>query len=392
MRIGIYGGTFNPPHIGHVHAAQEAARMLELDRLLIIPDNVPPHKELPAGSPANGQRLEMARLAFGAIPCAEVSDMELCRAGKSYSADTVRQVHEQYPEAELWLLMGSDMLEIFHLWHAPEEIVRYAKLATFARGDAGEQAMFDQMIPLLKQNFGAEITLIPMQTLPASSTEIRQLAAQGKAEELLQEQVLGYILREGLYGAQTDLKHLSPDALRPIAMSYLKYRRMAHVRGTEEEAVRLAERYGADVTEARVAALLHDCTKKLSMEEQLALCEKYGVKLDAVEQKTLKLLHAKTGAELARDVFGVSNAVYEAIKWHTTGKADMTLLEKVLYLADYIEPTRDFPGVEALRKTVYEDLDAGLAMGLAMTVEEMEELGSPVHEKTLEALHFLKGY
>ncbi len=392
MRIGIYGGTFNPPHIGHVHAAQEAARMLELDRLLIIPDNVPPHKELPAGSPANGQRLEMARLAFGAIPCAEVSDMELCRAGKSYSADTVRQVHEQYPEAELWLLMGSDMLEIFHLWHAPEEIVRYAKLATFARGDAGEQAMFDQMIPLLKQNFGAEITLIPMQTLPASSTEIRQLAAQGKAEELLQEQVLGYILREGLYGAQTDLKHLSPDALRPIAMSYLKYRRMAHVRGTEEEAVRLAERYGADVTEARVAALLHDCTKKLGMEEQLALCEKYSVKLDAVEQKTLKLLHAKTGAELARDVFGVSNAVYEAIKWHTTGKADMTLLEKVLYLADYIEPTRDFPGVEALRKTVYEDLDAGLAMGLAMTVEEMEELGSPVHEKTLEALHFLKGY
>lgn len=366
--------------------------MLELDRLLIIPDNVPPHKELPAGSPANGQRLEMARLAFGAIPCAEVSDMELCRAGKSYSADTVRQVHEQYPEAELWLLMGSDMLEIFHLWHAPEEIVRYAKLATFARGDAGEQAMFDQMIPLLKQNFGAEITLIPMQTLPASSTEIRQLAAQGKAEELLQEQVLGYILREGLYGAQTDLKHLSPDALRPIAMSYLKYRRMAHVRGTEEEAVRLAERYGADVTEARVAALLHDCTKKLDMEEQLALCEKYGVKLDTVEQKTLKLLHAKTGAELARDVFGVSNAVYEAIKWHTTGKADMTLLEKVLYLADYIEPTRDFPGVEALRKTVYEDLDAGLAMGLAMTVEEMEELGSPVHEKTLEALHFLKGY
>ena len=392
MRIGIYGGTFNPPHIGHVHAAREAARMLELDRLLIIPDNVPPHKELPAGSPANGQRLEMARLAFGAIPCAEVSDMELCRAGKSYSADTVRQVHEQYPEAELWLLMGSDMLEIFHLWHAPEEIVRYAKLATFARGDAGEQAMFDQMIPLLKQNFGAEITLIPMQTLPASSTEIRQLAAQGKAEELLQEQVLGYILREGLYGAQTDLKHLSPDALRPIAMSYLKYRRMAHVRGTEEEAVRLAERYGADVTEARVAALLHDCTKKLDMEEQLALCEKYGVKLDTVEQKTLKLLHAKTGAELARDVFGVSNAVYEAIKWHTTGKADMTLLEKVLYLADYIEPTRDFPGEEALRKTVYEDLDAGLAMGLAMTVEEMEELGSPVHEKTLEALHFLKGY
>lgn len=391
MRIGIYGGTFNPPHIGHVHAAQEAARVLGLDKLLIVPDNVPPHKTLPAGSPTNAQRLEMVRLAFGGIPCAEVSDMELCREGKSYSVDTVCQVHEQYPDAELWLLMGSDMLEIFHLWHAPEVIVRYAKLATFARGDAGEQEMFEKMLPLLKNNFGAEIARIPMETLPASSTEIRQMAAQGRAEGLLSEQVLGFIRREGLYGTHVDLKHLTPEQLRPIAMSYLKYKRMAHVRGTEEEAIRLAQRYGADVTEARVAALLHDCTKKLNMEEQLALCEQYGVQLDALEQKALKLLHAKTGAEIARDVFGVNDAVYEAIKWHTTGKADMTLLEKVIYLADYIEPTRDFPGVEELRKTVYRDLDAGLAMGLEMTIEEMKEMGNPVHEKTLEALRFLKG-
>ena len=391
MRIGIYGGTFNPPHIGHVHAAQEAARVLRLDKLLIVPDNVPPHKTLPEGSPTNAQRLEMVRLAFGGVPCAEVSDMELCREGKSYSVDTVCQVHEQYPDAELWLLMGSDMLEIFHLWHAPEVIVRHAKLATFARGDAGEQEMFEKMLPLLKNNFGAEITMIPMETLPASSTEIRQMAAQSRAEGLLSEQVLGYIRREGLYGTHVDLKHLTPEQLRPIAMSYLKYKRMAHVRGTEEEAIRLAQRYGADVTEARVAALLHDCTKKLNMEQQLALCEQYGVTLDALEQKALKLLHAKTGAEIARDVFGVSDAVYEAIKWHTTGKADMTLLEKVIYLADYIEPTRDFPGVKELRKTVYQDLDAGLAMGLEMTIEEMEEMGNPVHEKTLEALRFLKG-
>lgn len=391
MRIGIYGGTFNPPHIGHVHAAEVAARTLGLDKLLIIPDNIPPHKDMPAGSPTNGQRMEMVRLAFGGIPCAEVSDMELCREGKSYTVETVLALHAQYPSAELWLLMGSDMLEIFHLWHGPEVIVRHAKLATFARGDAGEQEMFDRMLPLLRNNFQADITLIPMEALPASSTEIRAMAAQGRAEGLLQEQVLGYIQREHLYGSRMDLKRLTPEQLRPIALSYLKYKRMRHVLGTEEEAVRLAQRYGADVTQARVAALLHDCTKKLNMEEQLALCEKYGIQLDALEQKALKLLHAKTGAEIARDVFGVEDAVYEAIKWHTTGKADMTLLEKVIYLADYIEPSRDFPGVAALRKKVYEDLDEGLAMGLAMTVEEMAEMGNPVHEKTLEALRFLKG-
>lgn len=392
MRIGIYGGTFNPPHIGHVHAAQEAASALQLDKLLIIPDNIPPHKELPEHAPTNAQRLEMVRLAFGGIPCAEVSEMELQRAGKSYSVDTVRALRRKYPDAELFLLMGSDMLKIFHLWNEPEEIVRCARLACFARGDAGEEAMFSEMLPLLRNNFHAEVTLLPIAALPASSTEIRRMAAQGRAESMLPEQVLGYIRREGLYGTQVDLKHLTPEQLRPIAMSYLKYKRMAHVRGTEEEAIRLAQRYGADVTKARVAALLHDCTKKLNMEQQLALCEKYGIVLDAMEQKALKLLHAKTGAEIARDVFGVSDDVYEAIKWHTTGKADMTLLEKVIYLADYIEPTRDFPGVDALREKVYEDLDAGLAMGLAMTIEEMEEMGNPVHEKTLEALRFLKGY
>ena len=152
-----------------------------------------------------------------------------------------------------------------------------------------------------------------------------------------------------------------------------------------------AEKYGVDVHRAEVAGLLHDCTKKLSMPEQLALCEKYGIALDELEKKALKLLHAKTGAALARDVFGVDDEIYNAILWHTTGKPDMTVLEKVIYLADFIEPTRDFPGVDALRRTVWEDLDRGLLMGLEMTVEEMEEMGNPIHVNTLAARDYLKG-
>ena len=200
----------------------------------------------------------------------------------------------------------------------------------------------------------------------------------------------GYILRNGLYNTQADLKKLTLQQLRPVALSYLKHRRIPHVLGTEEEAVRLAERYGADVEKARVAALLHDCTKKLSMEEQLELCEHYGIQLDELEQQALKLLHAKTGAAIARDVFGVDDEIYRAIWWHTTGHADMTLLEKIIYLADYIEPTRDFPGVDALRQTCYRDLDEGLLMGLEMTIEEMTNMGNPVHHATVEARDALK--
>ena len=128
------------------------------------------------------------------------------------------------------------------------------------------------------------------------------------------------------------------------------------------------------------------------MEEQLAMCEHYHIELDELEQHALKLLHAKTGAALARDVYGVDDDIYNAILWHTTGKPDMTLLEKVIYLADFIEPSRDFDGVDALRAAVWEDLDKGLAMGLAMTVEEMTEVGNPVHRNTLEALDYLRGH
>ena len=199
----------------------------------------------------------------------------------------------------------------------------------------------------------------------------------------------GYIQREHLYGTATDLKHLTPDALRPIAMSYLKPKRMAHVLGTEATAVKLAKQYGADETEARVAALLHDCTKKLDMDQQLALCRQYGLELDELEQQALKLLHSRTGAAIARDVFGVNDAVYSAIRFHTTGKPHMTLLEKILYLADYMEPTRDFDGVERLREVVRQDIDRGLLLGLTMTIEEMREMGNPIHHLTLDAQRYL---
>ena len=110
-----------------------------------------------------------------------------------------------------------------------------------------------------------------------------------------------------------------------------------------------------------------------------------------MERQELKLLHAKTGAGIAETVFGTDAEITNAIRWHTTGRAHMTLLEKVIYLADYIEPTRSFPGVEALRKACYEDLDAGLLLGLEMTIQEMEARGAPIHPKTLEARDALKG-
>ncbi len=391
MNIGIYGGTFDPPHIGHVTAAKAAMDTLELDKLVLVPDAQPPHKTLPESGAAPRQRYDMAVLATAALgKRAEVSDMELRRSGVSYTADTLAALREQYPDDTLYLLMGSDMFLSLHNWRRPEAIMAMAHIAPFSREAEDESAAFAAQSARLEQEFGAQVTVVPNpQVVDISSTEVRAALAQGGGEDLLPPPVWGYIQRERLYDTHMDLTHLTPERLRPIALSYLKPKRMPHVLGTEQEAVHLAERYGADVTKARIAALLHDCTKKLDMDEQLALCRRYGIPLDELERKALKLLHSKTGAAIARDVFAVDDDVYNAILYHTTGKPDMTLLEKIIYLADYIEPTRDFPGVETLRRTVYEDLDRGLLMGLTMTIDEMEEMGNPVHYMTRDARDYL---
>ena len=390
MRIGVYGGTFNPIHRGHLTAARAAADALGLEKVLLIPDNLPPHKALPAGSATGEDRLEMCRLTAGEVPGMEVLDLELRRSGPSYTSDTLAELHAQYPDDELWLLVGSDMFLSLQEWHEPERILSLAGIAAFHRTRGDETERFAQQKANLEQIYGARVALLENpDVVEISSTELRVQLAQGRGRSLLTEAVCGYVLRRGLYGTHADLKHLTPEELRPIALSFLKPKRMPHVLGTEHEAAVLARRYGADVTSARIAALLHDCTKKLSMEEQLALCEQYGIALDELERKNLKLLHAKTGAAIARDLFGVSDEIYWAIYWHTTGKADMTKLEKVIYLADYIEPSRDFPGVEKLRRAVHADLEHGLLMALEDSIEEMRQRGNPVHPNTVEARDYL---
>lgn len=391
MKIGIYGGTFDPPHLGHMEAARAAVAVLGLDRLLFVPAGQPPHKTLSAESAAPEQRLEMTCLMADGLllpGIAEVSNLELARDGKSYTVETLQILKERFPEDELWLLMGTDMFLTIQNWYRAPEILQLAGLAPFARTETGSGELLEIQGRYLSDNFGAKVCIIQLPEIrELSSTQVRSQ----KSGEGLWPPVWGYILRHRLYGAEREMKGLSDADLRAVSYSMIRAKRIRHVQGTEEEAVRLAQRWGANVEYARRAAILHDCTKYLNLGEQLALCEQYGVELDEMERKAVKLLHSKTGAALAKHVFGEPEEVCQAICWHTTGKAGMTVLEKVLYLADYMEPSRDFDGVERLRDLAYVDLNAAVLLGTEMTVEEMNGYGNPVHPKTLEARDFLKG-
>ena len=132
-RIGIYGGSFNPPHRGHMLAARECCARLALDRLILMPDAVPPHKTLPDGSPDAQTRLALTKLAVRGLDGFEVSDMELRREGPSYTVDTLRQLSAQHPDDTLWLMMGTDMFLSFASWRGPEQIARLARIVCFAR-------------------------------------------------------------------------------------------------------------------------------------------------------------------------------------------------------------------------------------------------------------------
>lgn len=393
MKIGIYGGTFNPPHLGHMAAARNVAEALELDQLILIPDRTPPHKKLPEGTATAEQRLEMTqimadRLSGGSFKvCA--SDIELKRTGKSFSSDTLTELRELYPEDELWLFMGTDMFMTLHQWHCPEIICEKAGIAAFGR-ESGDTETFGAQQAFLEKEYNAKIQTFTLPDLVAvSSTQLRDALLQGGGQDLLDQGIYGYILRHRLYGVQRDWDNLSLDDLRAMSNSMVKKKRLAHIRGTEEESALLARTWGADEQDARRAAILHDCTKYWTLKEQLQYCEKYDIVLDQVERKTLALLHAKTGAGVAEHEFHLSAEICSAIRWHTTGKADMTLLEKILYIADYAEPSRSYGWCDKLRSLVLEDLDAGVLYGLNVTIDHNSQKNNPLHPKTLEARDWL---
>ena len=382
MKIGIYGGTFNPPHMGHVKAAGDAIRALELDGLLVIPTAQPPHKELPEASATAEQRLEMAKLAFAGVKNAQVCDIELRRGGRSYTADTVAELEREYPGADFWLVMGGDMFLSITQWYHSAELMHELGIAVSDRAD--ESGKILAMADELREKYGARVEFIPDRPIEISSTELREKLKNASGREFLQPDVYAYIIKNRLYGERAEL-----GWLREEAQKMLDPRRVPHVLGCEQEAVRLARRWGADVYSAAAAGILHDITKRCNKNEQLILCEKYGTVTDTLERENPKLLHAKTGADVAWHEFGVSSAIREAIRWHTTGKAGMSLLEKIIYLADYIEPNRHFDGLEELRRLAYEDLNRAMVRGLEMSLEDMQENGITPHPDSIRALEYM---
>ena len=198
MKLALYGGSFNPPPLGHVHAVRSVLDTLQPDRFLVIPDYLPPHKELSLGSPSPEERLKLCRIAFRQFSSVTVSDLEYHRAGKSYTADTISSLRSLYPTDSFFLVIGTDMLLCFRQWYHYEYLLSECTLAVLARADSEDQTIRNAAADLIEHDH-ARITLIPCKVFPANSTEIRALLAKGEHPDTLDEAVYRCILKNNYY-------------------------------------------------------------------------------------------------------------------------------------------------------------------------------------------------
>lgn len=372
-KIAVFGGSFNPVHNGHIALAKHAMDALSLDRVLFVVDRIPPHKTLAEGA-TDTQRVEMLRLALADEPRFCVETLELEREGTSYTVDTLTQLHAREPNAEFYFLMGSDMLLSFDTWRKPEEISKLATLVcTVREGQSGGE---EQKAIVLREQFGARIILLE-QVSPLSSTEIRNRIHDARPiTGLVPAAQEHYIYRNGCY---------EPQMLMPMyarLQNEISAHRMDHTAYVMQTAISFADKFGIDPTKARLAALLHDCAKGFSDARLLSYAD--------TEPPILPVLHAPAGADYAHTVYGVDDdEVLNAIRLHTTGDAHMTDLEKVVYLADMVEPSRDYEGIDEIRNA--DDLNTMMRLALLRSIWYIKERNYDVHPATLRALEDLGG-
>jgi nicotinate-nucleotide adenylyltransferase len=285
-------------------------------------------------------------------------------------------------------------------WKEPAFIFSHCHILAANRGDVSEDKI-TEWIHYYKEKYGANISEIQMPSQRISSEMIRSKLASGcDVSTYCPIPVTQYIRFHGLYGCdrliQEEMEHPMKVADMYTCLSAcLKPKRYIHTLGVAMTAANLAEVHGCDSTRAYTAGLLHDCAKYLTGKEQITACESAGIALSKIELENTALIHGKLGAYIARTKYGVQDKeILSAITWHTTGKPKMTLLEKIIYLADYMEPGRAMNckpySLTQIRGTSFENIDKALCMVLECSVKYLEKSGVPIDPQTMETYKYYR--
>ena len=385
-KIGIMGGTFDPIHNGHLIAAEEAMRQLGLAQVIFVPAGTPPLKSAAKTASAR-HRFMMCALATNDNQNFSVSSVEIDREGTSYTVDTIAHFKSTNPSAKLYFIVGADVVNSFNKWRKFDEILQMCEIVVTTRaGNTLNTSLLEQ--------YGDRIVLITISDIDISSTRIRETLGRGwEPQYLLPQAVLDYIHRRGVYS--DNLLGLLSESLR-IDLSAERY---SHSVSVMREAFELGRQHGqneAALEKIMLAGLLHDCAKNFcderSFDEIEKFCRDYGFAIGNFFSDAPWLAHSFVGAVKAEMLYGIDDReVLDAIACHTFGKPNMTMIDKIIYIADFIEPGRAVNEARShARKLAYEGLDMAMIFILRYTIEKTTARGLPVHQDSISALENLE--
>ena len=365
-RLGIMGGIFDPIHNGHLRVAEEMRRALDLDAVLFIPTGAPVFKRDQQVTDAR-LRLEMCRLAIEDNPHFDVSPIEVEREGDTFTVDTLRALRAHYPDnVQFFFIVGSDSAATVGKWRGITEIAELASLAV-AAGRPGSMEP-DKLREVVLAAAPFDLHIVRVSILEISSSALRVSLQEGDiGRYFIPEVVLRFIREHGLYrkpacdDACAEDEHKVED---PLSKDFFKARkaelkrrvnqkRFEHSVNVSETCVRLAKRYGVDAKKARIAGLLHDWDKNLDDDQARARVYELGME-DEIDPYMVehmpRVLHGITAAKALHLEFPqIPEDVLQAISRHTTAAVNMSPLDKILYVADAIEPGRHYGRIEELR-------------------------------------------
>ena len=423
-KIGIIGGTFDPVHIGHLMLAEQAASYFDLSKVIFVPTGLPPHKDRTRITPAT-HRIEMVRLAIGGNDKYEISGIECDGAGVSYTYITLGTLHEIYGrDAELYYIVGSDVLQYISKFRNSEQVFESCILLATTRPGPDHKTA-ESLAGDLIATYGARIMLFDFPEIGISSSLLRSKIAAGESVRYMSpDSVIDYIKRNGLYtvGGETALSgywesipepaeslresgggqaRIDIMRLKRMMVTRLSINRFRHTLGVMETASRLADMIGADREKAVVAGLLHDCMREVPLEELISVCESNDISVTEMDRLAPVILHAPAAAvEADRLLGGADSEITEAIACHTTGRAGMGVLAKVLFVADAIEPGRDYEAAREARAMLdaadgaFIDearLDGVVLFLLEKQIEHLKKNNRAIHPDTFQAKNWLTG-
>lgn len=399
MRVGIFGGAFDPPHLGHEKAAKTFLESAALDILYVIPSGDPPHKTILSGSRGE-DRMKMAKLAFSPLSKKiQVSDLELLSEKKSYSYLTVQEIKRRHPEDEIYLFVGTDQFLAFETWREFQYLLSSCVLCVMDRFE--DKSVLLEKKERLEKEFGARCLIFEEKPYIISSTQIREDMGKKGFSEALSPKVNEYIAVKNLYNAVGyPLRKKALDR----AVETLSEERLSHTLSVEREVMRLSDLFSLSKKEKEdlsLAALYHDLTKNWSVEEQKSFLEERGEVLSREDMLSPAVLHGRSASFLAEEEWGLEKEILDAISFHTTGKEKMTLKEKILFYADYIEELRRHAVCREEREYFYKNLpenkeerevflDSCIIRVLEKTISHLNEKNAAIHPLTLRALGDLK--